>query len=144
MTASRGRAVVSFADAYPNGLADLVGRLLEANLSTHPERERLLRPSVVELVASDADVAVTVRIDTGRAEVANGGAGLAAHVSVRGLGQDLIDLASVPLRLGLPDLLHSSGRSVLRRIVSRGVRASGMLRHPLRTSRFLRLLSVAR
>jgi len=134
--------VVTFSDAEPNGLADLVGRLLEANLA-RPERRRLLGPSVVELVATDADVIVTVRLDLDGVEVRNGGAGLAAHVSVEGRGQDLIDLAVVPLRLGLPDLLRASGRSVVGRILGRRVRVSGMFRHPVRMSRFLRVLSVA-
>ena len=144
MTERSGSPAVSFSDAEPNGLATLVGRLLEANLATFPERRRLLGPSVIELAAIDADVSVTVRLGRDRAEVANGGSGLGAHVSVEGGGQDLIDLAAVPLRMGLPDLLHRSGRSVVRRILGGDVRVSGMLRHPVRMSRFLRLLSVAR
>ena len=135
--------VVRSVDAEPNGLADLVGRVVEANLDRRPERARLLRPSVVELVARDADVSVTVRLREGLAEVANGAAGLSAHVSVVARAQDLLDLAAVPLRFGLPDPLSRSGRSVVRLILRRHVRVSGMLRHPVRMSRFLRLLSVA-
>jgi hypothetical protein len=136
--------VVTYANLEPNGLANLVGRLLEANLEVHPARRRLLRPCVVELDATDADVSVTVRIERDRAQVANGGAGLGAHVTVEAHALDLLDLAGAPLRLGLPDVLRASGRSVVRRIVSRDVRVSGMFRHPVRMSRFLRLLSVAR
>jgi hypothetical protein len=135
---------VAFADPEPNGLADLIGRLLEANLAAHPGRRRLLGSAVIELVATDAEVVATVRIDPEGATVANGRAEPDAHVFVRGRGQDLIDLATVPLRGGLPDLLDRSGRSVVRRILAGDVRVSGMLRHPVRTSRFLRLLSVAR
>jgi hypothetical protein len=135
---------VAYADDEPNGLASLVGRLLEANLETDPRRRRLLRPSVVDLTATDADVSVKVRLARDLAEVANGGVGLGAHVAVEARAQDLLDLAASPLRLGLPDLLHRSGRSVVKRIVRRDVRVSGMLRHPVRMSRFLRLLSVAR
>ena len=136
--------VVTYADPEPNGLANLVGRLLEANLEVHPARRRLLRPSVVELDATDADVSVTVRIERDRAEIANGGGGLGAHVTVEAHGQDLLDLAGAPIRFGLPDVLRRPGRSVVRRIFSRDVRVSGMFRHPVRMSRFLRLLSVAR
>jgi hypothetical protein len=136
--------VVTYTDPEPNGLANLVGRLLEANLEGDPRRRRLLRPSVVGLDATDADVSVTVRLQPDRAEVANGGAGLGAHVIVEAHAQDLLDLAAAPLRLGLPDVLRRPGRSVVRRIVSRDVRVSGMFRHPVRMSRFLRLLSVAR
>lgn len=144
MTERSGAPVVAFVDADPNGLANLVGRLLEANLETHPERSRLLAPSVVELAATDADVSITVRLQRDRVQIANGSSGLGAHVSVEGHGQDLIDLAAAPLRLGLPDLLHGAGRSIVRRILGRDVRVSGMFRHPVRMSRFLRLLSVAR
>jgi hypothetical protein len=35
---------VRFADDEPNGLADLVGRLIEANLERRPELRNLLRP----------------------------------------------------------------------------------------------------
>lgn len=134
---------VTYADPEPNGLANLVGRLVEANLDVHPARRRLLRPSVVELDATDADVSVTVRIERDRAEVSNGGAGLGAHVTVEARAQDLLDLAAAPLRLGFPDVFRRPGRSVVRRILSRDVRVSGLFRHPVRMSRFLRLLSVA-
>jgi hypothetical protein len=135
--------LIRYADIEPNGLADLIGRLIEANVDRRPGLARLLRPSVVRLAATDADVGVTVRLAQGSAEIANGGAGIRAHVSVAAGAQDLMDLVAAPLRLGLPDLLSGAGRSVVRRILSRDVRVSGMLRHPVRMSRFLRLLSVA-
>jgi hypothetical protein len=146
VTATAGDAdpVITYADPEPNGLANLVGRLLEANLEADPRRRRLLRPSVVGLDATDADVSVTVRLERARAEVANGGPGLGGHVTVEGHAQDLLELAAAPLRLGLPDVFRRHGRAVVRRIISRDVRVSGMFRHPIRMSRFLRLLSVAR
>lgn len=143
MTGAAGARVVSFADPEPNGLAELVGRLLEANLSSSPERRRFLGPAVVVLVARDAEVSVTVRVRRDGAEVSNGAAEEGVHVRVEGLGQDLIDLATVPLRLGLPDLTRRAGRATVARILRGDVRVSGVLRHPLRTSRFLRLLSAA-
>ena len=136
--------IVEYADPEPNGLANLVGRLLEANLEVHPRHRRLLRPSVVEVDATDADVSITVRLGRERAEIANGSAGLRAHVAVEAHAQDLLDLVAAPLRFGLPDVLTRPGRAVVSRIVSRDVRVAGMLRHPVRMSRFLRLLSVAR
>ena len=47
---------VRFADAEPNGLADLVGRLIETNLETEHDRRRLLRDTIVLLQASDAEI----------------------------------------------------------------------------------------
>jgi hypothetical protein len=55
---------------------------------------------------------------------------------------DLLELSTTPLRFGFPDALDVRGRSILRRIATRRVRVSGMLRHPIRLSRFTRLLSV--
>jgi len=132
---------VSFADAEPNGLADLVGRLIASNLEREPGRRRLLRPAVVELSASDADVRATIRQSPAGVTVSNGPAASRPHLRVTADAYDLIELAAAPLRLGLPDVFDARGRAVLRQIARRHVRVSGMLRHPLRLTRFTRLLS---
>lgn len=141
MIADRSETV-RFADPEPNGLADLVGRLIQANLERHPERRKLLRGCVVELTASDADMNATIRLDAGTAEVANGSANPEPHLWVVAHSNDLMELAAVPLRLGLPDAFDAQGRATLRRIVRGEVRVAGMLRHPIRLSRLTRLLSV--
>jgi hypothetical protein len=134
---------VTFVDDEPNGLADLVGRLIEANLDRHPERRSLLRPSVVRLSASDAGVEVTIRISERAVEVANGPTERRPHLRVLAGSNDLLDLAGARLLLGLPDPFHPTGRRIVGRLASGDVRVSGMLRHPVRLSRFTRLLSVA-
>ena len=132
---------VSFADAEPNGLADLVGRLIEANLERRPDRRALLRPSVVELVASDADTAATIVLSANRVEISNAPGSRTPHLRVVAGADDLLELSTAPLRFGFPDALDARGRSILRRIANRNVRVSGMLRHPIRLSRLTRLLS---
>ena len=132
---------VSFADAEPNGLADLVGRLIEANLERRPDRRALLRPSVVELVASDADTAATIVLSANRVEISNASGSRTPHLRVVAGADDLLELSTAPLRFGCPDALDARGRSILRRIANRDVRVSGMLRHPIRLSRLTRLLS---
>ncbi|MGH2634733.1 MAG: hypothetical protein ACRDHU_01065 [Actinomycetota bacterium] len=138
-----GRVEIVLLDADPNGLAEMLAGLLEANLARHPDRSALLLPAVVELDAVDADVTVSVRTLPGRIEIANGPAGEAADVELHASSQGLLALSAVPLRLGLPDPFRRSGRSVLGEIMRRRVRVSGMLRHPVVLSRFARLLSVA-
>ena len=133
---------VRFADAEPNGLADLVGRLIEANLERRPERKDLLSPSVVELVATDADTAATIVLSAGEIEISNAPGSRTPHLRVVAGADDLLELSTTPLRFGLPDALDARGRSILRRIVTGRVRVSGVLRHPIRLSRFTRLLSV--
>jgi hypothetical protein len=133
---------VRFADAEPNGLADLVGRLIEANLQRRPGLRNLLRPAVVELGASDADVRATVVLSRDAVEISNGTADREPHLRIVARSDDLVELSTTPLRFGLPDAFDARGRAVLRGIATGRVRVSGMVRHPLRLSRFTRLLSV--
>jgi hypothetical protein len=133
---------VRFPDAEPNGLADLVGRLIEINLEAEPDRRALLRDTVVLLTASDAAIEATVALSSAGVEISNGRAASRPHLVIDADAYDLIELAGAPLRFGFPDVVHPQGRSVIRRIATRHVRVSGMLRHPIRLSRFTRLLSV--
>ena len=50
---------VRFADAEPNGLASMVGDLIEQNLARKPSRARLLTGGSATLVAPDAGVEAT-------------------------------------------------------------------------------------
>ncbi len=134
--------MVRFADAEPNGLAELVGRLIETNLEAEPDRRVLLRDTVVRLTASDAAIEAIVTLSSAGVDVSNGPGGRRPHLVIAADAYDLIELAGAPLRFGFPDVLHPRGRSVIRRIATRRVRVSGMLRHPIRLSRFTRLLSV--
>ena len=134
---------VRFVDAEPNGLADLVGRLIETNLEADPDRRSLLRDTVVRLQASDAAVEATITLSGDGVAVSNGPqVGRRSHLVIAAEAYDLIELAGAPLRFGFPDAFHPRGRAVIRRIATRHVRVSGMLRHPVRLSRFTRLLSV--
>lgn len=142
MTGPPSAVTVTFVDVDPNGLADLVGRLIASNLERDPGRRRLLRHAFVELSASDADIQATIHLSPARVSVSNGPASSRPHLRIRADAYDLIELAAAPLRLGLPDLLDARGRAVLRRIAARHVRVEGMLVHPIRLSRFTRLLSV--
>lgn len=133
---------VAYLDAEPNGLAAMVGGLIEANLKNHPDRTQLLRRAVIDLVALDADVAVSLAIDRREVRVANGISDGRADVRVTTDSLSLVELAGVPLRLGLPDVFHPEGRLVARKVLSRDIRIEGLLRHPLKLSRVTRLLSV--
>jgi hypothetical protein len=129
-------------EAEPNGLASMLGSLLQQNLRRDPARRRLLRPAVVTLTATDAGVSVTLRIGHGRLEIVNG-TDPHAHLSVSTDSHRLLELAAIPLRLGLPDVFTPPGRAVVASVLRRRLRVRGLLRHLLLLSRLNRLLSAA-
>lgn len=135
-------AAVEYADPEPNGLAAMIGGLIEANLRAHPERSSLLRPAVIGIVAADAEVACTVRLGPGRVSVANGLGGSPA-VIVRADTQTLTELTTVPLRMGFPDAMTAEGRAVTRKLIKGRLKVRGLVTRPGVVSRLNRLLSVA-
>lgn len=134
---------VRYADADPNGLASLVGGLIEGNIAMHPSRAELLRPARIDLTGRDAGVTVSLRMGDGKVDVANGPLSDRPHLSVEADSGALLDLARAPLRMGFPDAFHPDGRAVLRALLKGDLKVRGLLLHPLRLSRFSRLLSVA-
>lgn len=135
------RATVGYLDDEPNGLATMIGGLIEANLTAHPERASLLKPAVIGVMASDAEVACTLRIRPDRVEVRND---LAGHpdVVVRADTETLTELTTAPLRMGFPDAMTPEGRAVTRKLLTGGLKVRGLLSHPGRVARLNRLLSV--
>lgn len=126
----------------PSGLASMVAELIEQNLARDPGRRALLRSAVVVLDATDAEVTVFVRIEPGGVRAGDGDVP-DAHLRIVSDAGRLLDLTTVPLRSGLPDLLTPAGRSIVRDLLVRRVRIRGMLRHPRRLARLTQLLSVA-
>ena len=93
---------MEYLDLEPNGLAAMIGGLIEANLGANPERGKLLPPrAAVGIVAVDAGVAITLRLAPDRVSVANGLGGK-PQVVIRATSATLTELTSVPLRFRLP------------------------------------------
>ena len=126
----------------PSGLASMLAELIRTNLRTDPGRAALLRPSVVVLDAPDAEVTVFLRIDPEEVRVGDGDVP-DAHLRIRADAERLLDLTTVPLRLGFPDVGRGEGRAVVGDLLARRLRIRGLLRHPLRLARVTQLLSVA-
>jgi hypothetical protein len=126
----------------PEGLASMLGELIATNLERHPDRIALLRPASVALAATDAGVAVTLRMSDGAVEVEQG-ADRRAQILVATEGRWLLEMAAAPLRWGLPDPVSAEGRRVIAGIVSGRIRIRGLLRHPALVRRLSMLLSVA-
>ena len=135
-------ARVEYLDQEPNGLASMLGGLIEANLAAHPEREALLaKPASYAIVAPDAGVEVSIRLSAGVVQVRNGIAGR-PDVLVRTDSENLIGLSSVPLKFGLPDVMTKEGRAVNRKLFKGELKVKGLLTHPGKLARLNKLLSV--
>jgi hypothetical protein len=144
VTASRVASTVAYRDPEPNGLAAMIGGLIQGNLEAHPERMRLLggeRPTTVAIEVPDAGVAVSVRLSADDVRVANGIVGR-PQVLIRTDSETLLSLSSTPLRVGLPDVTTAAGRSVVRAVLGRRLRLRGVLRHPAALARLNRLLTL--
>ncbi len=133
---------VELLDPEPNGLAEMVAGLIEANLRRHPARRSLLEPAVIALTAPDAGVSVTIGLAPGRVTVSNGEHPGRADLRIRADSATLLDLAAAPLRFGLPDVLSAAGRRVVGKLLAGRVGIAGMIRHPGKLARLNKLLSV--
>jgi hypothetical protein len=136
-------ATVRFLDGEPNGLAAMLGALIEGNLTAHPDRERLLaKPAVYVISAPDVDVAVSIRLAPGSVSLRNGTV-KRWDITVIADSETLMALSSVPLRLGLPDTLTKEGREVAAKLLTGRLRVKGLVVHPRKLARLNKLLSVS-
>jgi hypothetical protein len=136
-------ATVTYVDPHPSGLSAMIGGLIEANLRANPDRAELLRPCVVVLTATDAEVSTSLHISPAGVEVANEPPAAGGDLGVRASSGDLIALSAMPLRFGLPDPLRREGRAVVGGMLRGRIRVSGLVRHPAKLARLTRLLSVS-
>jgi hypothetical protein len=135
-------ATVEFQGGEPNGLAAMLTAIIESNLKTHPELDRLLRKrATYAIVAPDVDVAVSIRLSPGAVTVRNGVVGR-PQVVVTGDSHTLVGMSAVPLKFGLPDPRTPEGRDVNRKLLRRQLRVKGMVRHAGKLARLNKLLTV--
>ena len=128
---------------------ELVQGLIDANLVRQPARAlRLTRREAASLVATDADVAITIQMLPGARRspgsvLVHDGRDPWAEVVVLAESIALLELAATPLRFDLPDVTTVAGRDVVRNLLSGRIRVNGMIRH-LGTVRRLSMLLSAR
>jgi hypothetical protein len=137
-------------DATPDqAFRELVQGLIDANLAREPARAlRVSRREAASLVATDADVAVTVQMLPGARRspgtvLVHDGRDPWAEVVVRAEGTALLELAATPLRFDLPDVMTAAGRDVVRQLLRGRIQVHGMVRH-LGTVRRLSMVLSAR
>jgi len=136
---------VVFEDREPNGLAAMLGGIIEGNLRQHPEREALVtegKPATFTIAAADVDVAVSIRLSPSGVQVRNGTVGR-PDVGIEGDSDTLVGLSSAPLRFGLPDATSKEGRVVLGKMLRRSLKVRGAVAHAAKLRRLNGLLSVS-
>jgi len=91
--------------AEENGLATMLADLVRQNLESKPHKKNdfAALDGVVAIVADDADVALTLRFDSGRLRIHDGIVGI-PDVTIRGSSDTILALSNMPLlgKLGLP------------------------------------------
>jgi hypothetical protein len=133
---------VTYVDEEPNGLAAMIGGLIQANLEQHPERAALLsRPASFGITAPDAEVSITIRLSPDGVQVANGIRGT-PDVSVRADSDTLVGLSAVPLKFGQPDAMTKDGRAVLAKLFNGQLKVKGLITQSGKLGRLNKLLSV--
>jgi hypothetical protein len=128
-------------DGEPEGLAAMLGGLIEQNLLRDPARHRLLRPATVGVAATDAGVRVSIRIGPGDVRIRPWEAGDDIRVQIAASGHDLLAMAGAPLRFGLPDVLRPEGREIVGGLLTGRIRVRGLLLRLGTVRRFTMLLS---
>jgi hypothetical protein len=120
----------------------MLEELIEQNLERDPSRRRLLaRPLRAVIEVPDARVRAAVLVDGAGTIVVHGGDDPLAPIRVRADGQKVLDLASVPLWAGLPDVRTRDGRAVGRDLLSGAIRVRGLVTHLGDVRRLTMLLS---
>jgi hypothetical protein len=95
----------------PNGLAQMLAGLVEANLASNPTKARLLESArgAAQITVSDAGVTIGLKFVPGTLTVTSGPVP-GADIRIATDAETLMSLSTVPLRAGLPDLLQPQGR----------------------------------
>lgn len=129
--------------AAENGLANMVAELLQANIESSPYKKRVFSrmKGAVGLVATDAEVSLTLVFDRGDCVLRDGLVGEPA-ATVSADSDSIIQLSNVRLAGGLPWLFDETGRSIVAKALRREIRIRGLLRHPVTLTRLAIVLSV--
>jgi hypothetical protein len=134
--------MVEYPDAEPNGLASMLGGIVDGSLKAHPDRERLLASvSTYGIRARDIGVEVSIRLAPGKVTVRNGIIGK-PQILVEADAETLVGLSSVPLRFGLPDITTKEGRDVNGKLLRGRLKVRGLLLHPRKLATLNKLLTV--
>ena len=145
-TVEKGYAVTMYDGEDANGVAGIVGMLLEQNLDNFPSRvkfaRRISRP--VAIYSTDTDTACTIVFGSDEAIVYNDIVGKPA-VTVMATVDQILDVSQLPMKAGglVPvGFFTGRGMSVLGQILQHKLVVKGLLTHTVTALRTIALVSV--
>lgn len=128
----------------PNGLAQMVAGLVESNITSDPDKARLVESTrgAAQIDVPDASVTIGLKFVPGTLTVTSA-AVPGADVRIAADADTLLELSAVPLRFGLPDVATEKGRSVVGDLLRGRLRVRGLPRGLGMLTTVNRLLNVA-
>lgn len=132
-------------DTSDAGLAGMLASLVRQNLDDHPSKKDVFSRMVgrVAIVASDADVSVTLRFEAGRLVVSEGIVGI-PDLTIRAPTEAITKMSMLELRgrFGLPDPRGETTRDIARASARGDIEVHGLLANVPLMLRLARVLSV--
>jgi hypothetical protein len=111
------------------GLSAIIADLIEGNLTSEPERKRLLegKAKLIRITATDLDASVSLVLGEGTVQISEG-EGPDPDVWIVADSLTLLDLPNAKLLGGLPSIADTTGRAVVGKILSGKLKIRGILR----------------
>ena len=127
-----------------DGLGSIVADLLTDNLAADPSLEKLLQgkqwSAIVAVPEAESEFAII--IGNGAISVDTASPAKPA-LRITTDGDTLIGLPEVPLIAGLPTPFVASGRELITKLLKGDLKIGGLLQHPIKVTKALRLLNTA-
>ncbi len=127
-----------------DGLGAIVADLLTDNLAADPSLEKLLQGRQWAALVSVPEAESQFHIIIGNGAVSvDVTAPTEPALRITTDGDTLIALPEVPLIAGLPSPLTASGRELIAKLLKGDLKIGGLLQHPVKVTKALRLLNTA-
>jgi hypothetical protein len=138
-------AQINFAPGIEDGgMATMMADIIKGNLKEKPDRENDFNAinGNIYLMAEDAEVEMTMAFNNGNMVVHNGKVGNPKLCIVTD-SNTLLDLAKINIKFGMPYYFDAAGREVVKKLLTRKLKISGMFTHLIMLTHFTKLMSVS-
>ncbi len=124
-------------------MAGMLGNVLEENIKHNPKKKAIFRAmnTVVVIHVVDIDLAITLDFSYGHLTVYEG-IEMTPQVMIKTESAYVLELSNVPMRFGLPNLLSSQGKEMIKLGLSGKLKMSVMPWNLLDVLRLTQVMSV--